>query len=264
MISIIGFPNYLGQKLLSNSNTPLQVVKYLGIPTSSFFDLSTQLTSNLFTNLKILFQTNQKIKTPKVNIGGDHSMAIASVADSLQKYPNVKVIWVDAHPDINTYNGSLTKNYHGMPLSFLTGIDKNKKFNFINKLLNFENLLYIGIRDIDKFEKQVIKNNNINVISVDNVNNDVYNSIDKINNFIGNDPVHLSFDVDCLDPLILQSTGTKVNDGLYLEETIEIIKVINQKNLINTDITELNLDIGSIDDKLNSLSVFCDIMKIFN
>ncbi len=258
---IIFCSNSLGQKL----NGVGKNYYYLkNIINNKYKKYNVQCSGNLFTNLSNIYKMNEKINGKRINIGGDHSISIPTVAHSLNKFKNTKVIWIDAHPDINTYNESLTKNYHGMPLSFLTGIDKNQKFNFINKLLNFENLLYIGIRDIDKFEKQVIKNNNINVISVDNVNNDVYNSIDKINNFIGNDPVHLSFDVDCLDPLILQSTGTKVNDGLYLEETIEIIKIINQKNLINTDITELNLDIGSVDDKLNSLSVFCDIMKIFN
>ena len=151
-----------------------------------------------------------------------------------------------------------------MPLSFLTGIDSNQNFNFIKKLLKFQNLLYIGIRDIDKFEKQVIQNNNINIISVDEINNELYNSIDKINNFIGNDPIHLSFDVDSLDPSILQCTGTKVDNGLYLEETLEIIKIINQKNLVNTDIAELNLDVGDLDDKLNSINVFCNILKAFN
>ena len=94
----------------------------------------------------------------KINIGGDHSMAIATVADSLNRVPpgKLKVIWFDAHPDINTYKSSISKNYHGMPLGYLTGLCKSHYFPFITNYLNFENLLYIGIRDIDEYEKKII------------------------------------------------------------------------------------------------------------
>ena len=57
-------------------------------------------------------------------------MSIATVADSIRRYPNLKLIWMDAHADINTYNESITKNYHGMPLSILTGIEKNMSLKF--------------------------------------------------------------------------------------------------------------------------------------
>ena len=65
-------------------------------------------------------------------IGGDHSMSIASVAYTLNRDPNAKVLWIDAHADINTYNSSTTKNLHGMPLSFITGLD------YIGQLDNYK------------------------------------------------------------------------------------------------------------------------------
>ena len=223
-----------------------------------------QCTGNLFRNFQVIYKVNEKVNGKRINIGGDHSIAIPTIAYSLNKNKNLKVIWIDAHADINTYQESKTKNYHGMPLAFLTGIDNNPKLNFINSLLKFENLLYIGIRDIDDFERNIIKSKNINVISMNDVKYDFSNCIDRINNFVGDDPVHLSFDMDSLDPSILKCTGTKVDDGLYLEESLEIIKVINQKKLVNTDITELNLDIGDIEDKLYSLNIFYNILKTLN
>ena len=259
--TLIFCSNSLGQSLKGVSKN---YYYFNNIINNSYLKHNVQCTGNLFQNLQVIYNVNEKVYGKRINIGGDHSISIPTVAYSLNKYKNTKVIWIDAHPDINTYNKSLTKNYHGMPLSFLTGIDKNKKFNFIKNFLNFKNLLYIGIRDIDKFEKQVIQTNDINVISVEDINNNIYNSIHKIINFVGDDPIHLSFDMDSLDPSILKCTGTKVNNGLYLEETLEIIKIIKQKNLINTDITELNLDIGNLDDKLNSLNVFCSILKTLN
>ena len=60
-------------------------------------------------------------------------MSIATVASSLNKYDNLKVIWFDAHADLNTYSSSQSKSYHGMPLSFLTGLDNDHRFNFIKR-----------------------------------------------------------------------------------------------------------------------------------
>ena len=77
-------------------------------------------------------------------------MAISTVDSSLNKYKDLKVIWIDAHPDINSFKSSKTKNFHGMPLSFLTGMDYNPKFNFIKNILPIKNILYIGIRKINK------------------------------------------------------------------------------------------------------------------
>ena len=68
-------------------------------------------------------------------------MSIATVSDSMERYADLRVIWVDAHCDINTYEKSSSKNYHGMPLSFLSGLDKNDSFDFIkNKLLSFSSI----------------------------------------------------------------------------------------------------------------------------
>ena len=153
-------------------------------------------------NLKNLYTSNQSIVGRKINIGGDHSMSIATVADSLNKFADkdLKVLWFDAHPDINTYESSKSKNYHGMPLSYLTGLSKNSDFSFIHHTLDFDNLMYIGIRDIDHYEKKIIEEKNIKYISCNEVNHNLNKSLDKIINFIGNSPIHLSFDVDCMDP----------------------------------------------------------------
>ena len=82
----------------------------------------------------------------------------------------------------------------------------------------------------------------------------------KINNFIGNSKIHISFDVDVMDPSLVYSTGTKVNDGLYLDETIRILDEINDSNLINMDLTELNLFIGDAQDK--DFDSFINVRKL--
>ena len=101
------------------------------------------------------YMTHTRGETP-FTIGGDHSIAIGSVAGSLDFYKkDVSVIWVDAHADINTYEASETKNLHGMPLSFLTGLDTSF-INMNGNELLLDRLLYYGLRDVDKFEQELL------------------------------------------------------------------------------------------------------------
>ena len=186
-------------------------------------------------------------------------MSIATVADSLNRTKDgeLEVLWFDAHPDINTYKSSPSKNFHGMPLSYLTGLDNNDDFSFIINKLPIQNIMYIGIRDINKYEQKIINKHDMWYLTSDEINDDHKYSCDLIKSFIGNDPFHLSFDVDCLDPSIISSTGTPVKNGLELEQTKYIIdKLLDKPNLINMDITELNLDIGTEYQQLSSLDNF--------
>ena len=114
------------------------MAKYLGWfqNNNNFHNLENKLKGKKgqIVNLEILYQTNKSISGKRINIGGDHSMAIASVADSLQKYNDLKVIWIDAHPDINTRKSSSTQNYHGMPLAFLSGLDVYPELDYLSTI----------------------------------------------------------------------------------------------------------------------------------
>lgn len=93
-----------------------------------------------------------------LTLGGDHSISSSSVLASMHKHPKLKVIWVDAHPDIHTYNSSVSGNTHGMPLSICTGLEKKHWASRMNlRKLDFNDLVYVGIRDIDDFEAEVIE-----------------------------------------------------------------------------------------------------------
>ncbi len=252
MFSIITFPSYLGQRLKSNYNTPMIFLKYIKY-NKRISNIEIQK-KNLIQNLYQLYNLNKKIIGPKINIGGDHSMAISTIASNLNMYPNLKVIWIDAHPDINTFQSSSTKNIHGMPLAYLTGLDEFPNINFITNKLKFQNLLYIGIRDIDPFEKEIIQKYNIKYIKVNDVNNELNYTIQKIKNFIKDDYFHVSFDVDSLDPNVLDSTGTPVEKGLELYQTKHILDLLYKKNLVGLDIVELNCILGNEQKSLSNLS----------
>ena len=236
---IVGFPNYLGQKIASRQNTPREIVKYLGVNQFHFTDLSSQLTSNLFHNLKILNDTNQKLPSGKINIGGDHSMAIGSIADSLRRFPDLKVIWVDAHPDINTRDSSSTQNVHGMPLAFLSGLDSIPELDFIDNKLNLSNLAYVGIRDIDEYESYIIDSHQIKYFPNTMCESNIYQVIDDLDKWISDSPIHISWDVDSLDPEVIDSTGTPVPGGITLENGKKLFDFLQKKNWVSIDLTKL-------------------------
>lgn len=250
---IIGFPNYLGQKMVSRQNTAREILNYLGVNHFPFTDLSSQLTSNLFHNLKILNETNKKLPNGKINIGGDHSMAIGSIADSLRRFPNLKVIWVDAHPDINTRHSSSTQNVHGMPLAFLSGLDSTPELDFIENKLNLSNLAYVGIRDIDDFEGKIIESKNIKYFPVSMCESKMEEVIQDLDQWIADSPIHISWDVDSLDPEVIDSTGTPVPGGITLENGKKLFDFLLQKKWVNLDLTEVNLSLGNSDKSLGNL-----------
>ena len=215
---------------------------------------------NMIKNLKSIYNANKRIIGKRVNIGGDHSITIGTGAYTLNTYKRPKFIWLDAHADINDYENSETKNYHGMPLNYLTGLSKLNNIDFIKDKLRFENLLYIGIRDIDEYEKRIINKYKINVITIDDMKNKKEESLKRINEFVDKNPLHLSFDVDVLDPKYMKSTGTPVKGGLDIDS---VISIINEKkeNIVNLDICEFNEELGTKEERMKSLENLNEIIK---
>lgn len=250
--NIILFPHDLGQTKHGVEKAPKFLKKYINKKHHKIYAIND--TNDFFTNIHNLYNINKKVGGNKINIGGDHSMSIATIADTMNRYPNAKVIYFDAHADINTYQSSKSKHYHGMPLSFVTGIDKDDKFSFIKNKLKLENLLYIGGRCWDIFERNLIYKHNIKHIDPDELNNDFENAMNKILAFSGTAPIHLSFDVDCMDKSLVPSTGTAVKGGIKQDIGEEVLKQIkNHTNVVNVDITELNMDLGTHNEAEKSL-----------
>ena len=256
--NIILFPHRAGQRRPGVDKTPY-FIKSLLHPNSNVIE--SPVYNDLHINLYNLYQKNVLADGPRVNIGGDHSMSIATVADSIRRYPKLKVVWMDAHADINTYDQSESKNFHGMPLSILTGIEVDSELNFINRNIDPQNVLYVGIRDIDPFEQEIIYEYNMKSVTIEELHQDHRQAWKKISDFIGDNPVHFSFDVDVLDPSVMPSTGTAVSHGLQLETCKEIVDNMSHQNLVSVDLTELNLTIGHIQDRAKSIINFSYLFK---
>ena len=258
--NFILFPSSLGQTRDGVELSPSYIVKHIKRKKYRIIN-PVSITHDMFENINSLYITNSQTHGPRINIGGDHTMAIATIAHSLNNYDDLKVIYFDAHADINTLEKSESKHYHGMPLSFVTGLEHDKKFKFIEKKLKFENLLYIGSRCLDKFEVNEIYKRNIKYLTPDDINNNYEDSIRKIVDFVGNSPLHISFDVDAIDSEYIPSTGTPVKNGVDLQNAINTLDVLRTKKLISLDITELNMKIGTKRDSKKSMK---NTLRLFN
>ncbi len=208
-----------------------------------------------------------------LQIGGDHSMAIGSISGIARGVKerlghDIKVVWVDAHADINTPETTETGNLHGMPVSFLTNLVKEKieGLDWIEPCLKPENLVYIGLRDVDKDEKEILKKYNIKAFSMHEI--DRY-GIGKVVDMTiehlskGEDaesPIHLSFDIDALDPSVAASTGTPVRGGLTFREGHFICEALYETGrLVGLDMVELNPAIG--DKCEDTITVGCSLIR---
>ena len=198
-----------------------------------------------------LYQKCKMLHRPLL-LGGDHSVSSSSVLASLQKFKDLEVIWVDAHPDMHTYDSTESGNTHGTPLSVCTGLEQKHWASRMDlRQLEFEKLTYVGIRDIDDFEGKIIKEKNIRVL-------DVPGTIDYIKT-LGEKkvPMHISFDVDALDPELVDSTGTPVPHGLRPDEVREMIETaLFYDCLVSLDVVEFNTELG---DPGHSLKAVADV-----
>lgn len=188
-----------------------------------------------------------------LTLGGDHSVAIGTIAGTAKAVRerlgrDLAVIWVDAHADINTPETSGSGNIHGMPVAFITGLakeDNEDMFGWIKKehMISVKKLVYIGLRDVDKGEKKILKEHGIRAFSMHDIDRyGIGKVMDMALGWIGSDtPIHLSFDVDALDPMWAPSTGTPVRGGLTLREGDFIAECVHQTgSLVALDLVEVN------------------------
>lgn len=159
-----------------------------------------------------------------LTIGGDHSIALGSIAGVLEQNANVGVIWFDAHGDINTEATSPSANAHGMPVAALMGLCESGLNEIACVRLKPENIFWVGARDLDAGEKETIERLGIadNVYSTERVHEmgmaTVMEDISRKMETQGIEAVHLSFDIDGMDPSIVWATGTRVENGLKQED----------------------------------------------
>lgn len=233
-------------------------------------------------------QKTTKLSKPILTIGGDHSIAIGTISSSTSYYgiENVIVLWIDAHADINTCKTTPSGNIHGCPVSFLLGHPDSPYEDHFKWLSNGgklkqrlmpKNLVYIGLRDVDPGEVEMLNEYNIRCYFMPEVRRrrktDTYgNKLNPIDEILGEiletiDPkrhkyIHISFDVDGLDPQVVPSTGTPVSDGLTFEEGKRIIEIAKETGrLAALDIVEMNPLLGTEEERETSIQYTINLIE---
>ena len=200
-----------------------------------------------------------------LNLGGDHSVACGTISALRKSYTGLKVIWIDAHADINTPESTLSENYHGCPLGHLLGIapkDSIPGFDWLDSCLDFKDIVYIGLRSVDIGEKKYLRDYNIKHFCMEDVTElgignvmkqtfDYFNKNQINDNGHNNYPLHISFDIDGIDGQFIQQTGTVCRGGLTDREAHHILrKSVQTGNLVSLDLVELNPLLGDENAKL--------------
>ncbi len=179
-------------------------------------------------------------------IGGDHSLSIGTIAGVSKHYKNLGVIWYDAHGDLNDAATSPSGNIHGMPLAVSVGVGHDDLVNLYTEgpKIKTENIVLIGMRDLDEGEKVFIKENNIKLFTATDVNKlGVDTVIKEALEYLEDktDAIHISLDVDALDPIYTPGTGTTVSGGLSLVDTQITMEALNKSGkVVSMDLVEVN------------------------
>uniref|UniRef100_A0A452IPQ4 Arginase n=1 Tax=Gopherus agassizii TaxID=38772 RepID=A0A452IPQ4_9SAUR len=193
-------------------------------------------------------------------VGGDHSLAIGSISGHAKTEPDLGVIWFDAHADINTPLTSLSGNIHGQPVAFLLKelkVSGVPGFKWLKPCLSVENIVYIGLRDVDKAEHYFLKSLGIKYYSMTEIDQLGIGKVmeEALDYLLANKkrPIHLSFDVDGLDPSLTPATGTPVPGGVTLREGIYVAEQLYKTGLLSAvDIVEINPRLGKTQEGVDS------------
>lgn len=247
-VHIIGFPFAGGQGVRGVENTPIWLIqsgwfkdmKAEGKVTMQMLDIDDRQSNkdaevdhdygfmvknrqNVFRNAQILkAATEDSLNNPDhaftIVLGGDHSQAIGSITGFKSVYKDGRVIWVDAHIDVNSPKSSPSGNMHGMPVGVLTSIGES----LAPPILRTAELAYFGIRDYEPEEEAFLNQNGILCYFAKDCDiNKIPEHIQGVEKYfkkkLRKSHTWLSMDIDSLSDCEFMSTGTRVPDGLTKE-----------------------------------------------
>ncbi len=196
-------------------------------------------------------------------LAGDHSSAIGTISGIKMAYPDKKVgvIWIDAHADIHSPYTTPSGNMHGMPIACLLGEDnrdrqqnklddetieyweKLKSIGGITPKLEYNDLVYIAIRDYEPAEDYLLKKNKVRIFNLQEIRKKAVEriAIEALNYLDHCDVIYVSFDVDSMDSRISSGTGTPVPNGITEKEAGNLIYyIMRSKKIACFEMVEIN------------------------
>ena len=182
-------------------------------------------------------------------LGGDHCLAIGSIAavaaHCRQVGKMLRVLWLDAHADFNTRELTPSGNIHGMPVACLCGMgpDALTQLGGVVPAITPDQVRQIGIRSVDPGEKRLVQEHGLDIYDmryIDEVG--MRRSMEEaLEGVDANTHLHVSFDVDMLDPSIAPGTGTRVPGGVNYREAQLIMEMVADTGCLGSlDLVEIN------------------------
>jgi arginase len=178
-------------------------------------------------------------------LGGDHSVALGTLGGLASVHGPGGVLWIDAHSDINTPATSPSGNVHGMPLAAALGIagEAFESDAWPLPAVDARRVALLGVRSLDDGERQLLREAGVRVLSMSEIDRiglerAVSEALDRVS---GGAFVHVSLDMDALDPEIAPGVGTPVRGGLTYREAHLALELVAEAGLAGSfEVVEVN------------------------
>lgn len=198
-------------------------------------------------------------------MGGDHSLALGSVAGAAEhaaaKGKPLFLLWLDAHSDFHTPMTTTSGNLHGTPVAYIAGRDGFEAFGPFPAVIPPENICLFGIRSVDPAEHAALLNHDIEINDMRVL--DEHGIVKPLRDFLekvvaAGGMLHVSLDVDFLDPSIAPAVGTTVPGGTTIREAHLVMELLHESGLVTSlDLVELN---PFLDDRGRTTRLMVDLV----
>lgn len=228
------------------------------------YDRLIKYTTDLYN--KILDSKNKGNFT--ITIGGDHSIAVPSTLASIKKEGDLGVIWIDAHADYNTFETTITGNLHGLPLATVNGLNNRLSLFHDGNYFDPKKTVIIGYRSEETNKEDEIKNlkeSGVTFFTTEELHNNIKNVVKKAFEIASDNKknkVHISYDLDFIDPSYAPGVSIPEINGPTKDEAIEVANNLTDyiEEIASFDLVEFN-PTNDIDNK--TLKIAEEILNIF-
>ncbi len=183
-------------------------------------------------------------------IGGDHSMAIGAIAGIAahcrEAGKTLGIIWIDAHSDMNIESTTPSGNIHGMPMAISLGLGTDRLTGLMgfSPKVKAEHCALIGVRKVDPPEREIIRKLKLPVYTMSDIDrHGIHAILDTVlrNLETSTDHIHVSFDIDSVDPSVAMGVGTPVTGGLTYREAHLLMETIARRRCMSSlELAEIN------------------------
>ncbi len=178
-------------------------------------------------------------------LGGDHSIALGTVAAAAGHSDSLGVLWIDAHGDFNTPETSPSGNLHGMPLAALTGQGATAMVDLLGQgpTIAEDHAVVLGLRSLDPGERELLRASEVGVYTMREIDERGIGAVahQALERLQGCRTLHVSLDMDVLDPREAPGVGTPVAGGLTYREAHLLMEIVASSTKVGSiDVVEIN------------------------